>query len=484
MTAHWGLDEREAARLPRRSVLRELLVSMLTFGAVVGILFPLAGHLALGSAQALTGRFVGMSVAAGVIVGAVNFLIFRLGVKRELVRVVDGMRGINRAVAKAEGTGEICGESCRLEVTSSDIIGEVAHSFNDMAEAIARRIAVESKTRRLLMKLSTNVEMDEVANGILEALISTCNADGGILYGDTGNRYSYMTSVGIDQTEGLPDRIEATQGLSQRALTTSQVMLVRPASDGFEWVELSTPFGSLRPEAMLLVPLMAEQRPVGLAAIVCNGDTISASQRSLIDAIRTQAAPYLQTAIMHKKLRELAAIDDLTRQLNRRFGIRRLHEEFSRSVRHGVPISVLMLDIDHFKTFNDSFGHDAGDAVLSSIASTLEHNVRSGDVVCRYGGEEFMIVAPGMGMNDVSETAERLRRQIESTPIRWSGKDLAVTVSLGTATWPVVKASIEDELVTFADRALYHAKESGRNQVAVHQGDKVVPLTDLTLDSE
>jgi len=484
MTAHWGLDDQEAAHMPRRSVLRELLVSMLTFGVVAGMLFPLVAHFALGTAQILPARFVAMCVAVGVIVGAVNFLIFRLGVRRELMRVVGGMRTINHAVERAEEAGCEYAESCRLDVTGSDIIGEVALAFNEMAQAITRHISVESKTRRLLTKLSTNVEVDEVSNGILQAVMSTCNADGGIIYGDTGNRYSYLTSVGIDRTDGLPDRLEETQGLSHRALASSDVMLVHPARDGFEWVELSTPFGSLRPESILLVPLIAEQRAVGLAAVVCKGDGISASQKLLLDAIRTQAAPYLQAAIMHKKLRELAAIDDLTRLLNRRFGIRRLHEEFSRSVRHGLPVSILMLDIDHFKMFNESFGHDAGDAVLASIAAVLEQSVRSDDVVCRYGGEEFMIIAPGMGMNDMSLAAERLRRQIEMTPIRWSGRDLAVTVSLGSATWPIVEASIEDELVTFAERALCHAKKSGRNQVAVHQGDKIVALADLTLEAE
>jgi diguanylate cyclase (GGDEF)-like protein len=195
----------------------------------------------------------------------------------------------------------------------------------------------------------------------------------------------------------------------------------------------------------------------------------------LLDAIRTQAAPYLHTAILHGKLRDLAAIDDLTQLLNRRFGMRRLGEEFSRAARHGVPVSVFMVDIDHFKQFNDAYGHDAGDAVLMAVARVLDGSGRAGDIVCRYGGEELMVVAPGTGMNDAAAAAERMRRLVEATPIVWRDKALNVTVSVGTATWPVVRASFPEEMVTYADAALYHAKRSGRNRVSVHQGKEVRP---------
>ena len=468
----------------KRSVLRNLLVSMLSFGAVVGVSFPPFARYALGTEDAMSLRFTAMCVGAGLLVGCVNFIIFRVVVSRELVRVAEGMEHVNDAVARAEDTGEGCGEGCSIAVTSCDIIGTLARSFNDMTAAIAQRITVETRTRRLLNRLSASSEPDEAGVEILETMMGICGSRGGVLYGNTGNRYCLLASIGIDQGEGLPDRVDTEQGLTRRALETGQLMMIAPGREGFDWVGLSTPLGALKPELVALIPLMAEQRSVGLAVMVCDSDTMPGHKRSLIDAIRTQAAPYLQSAIMHRKLQELAAIDDLTRLLNRRFGTRRLHEEFSRAVRHGVPVSVMMLDIDHFKNVNDSFGHDAGDAVLSSIASTLEQSIRSGDVVCRYGGEEFMVVAPGMGMNDVSAAAERLRRQVAATPVRWSDKELSVTVSIGTATWPIVKASIEDELVTFADKALYRAKESGRNRIAVHQGDAVDLPADLTLEAE
>jgi two-component system cell cycle response regulator len=177
----------------------------------------------------------------------------------------------------------------------------------------------------------------------------------------------------------------------------------------------------------------------------------------------------------------LAAIDDLTKLLNRRFGMRRLGEEFSRAARHGVPVSVIMLDIDHFKEFNDTYGHDAGDAVLRAVGRVLEGSVRAGDVVCRYGGEELMVVAPGTGGDDAGKLAERLRRLVETMPVVWRDQSLTVTVSLGTATWPIVRASFPEEMVTYADEALYHAKRSGRNRVSVHQGKEVKPVSTVNV---
>lgn len=466
-----------------RSVLRQLLVTMLAFGALVGLLSPPFAGATLGSSDALSAHFFAMCVAAGLVVGAANFLIFRVVVSRELWKVVAGMRHVNEAVANARDTGAGCGGDCAIEVTSRDVIGEVALSFNSMTEAVGRRITVEATTRSLLAELSGIVQVDKVASRILESLSGVCHARAGVLYADTGTRFELITCFGVDKTDDVLPSLDASQGLAERALSTGNVIHVSPLRDGFEWVHMSTPLGSFRPESLALVPLMAEHKAAGLAVVACPDAELPEEGRFLLDAMRFQAAPYLSNAMLHSKLEVLAAIDELTHLLNRRFGMRRLSEEFSRATRHGVPVSIIMMDIDHFKVFNDTFGHDAGDAVLVSVASVLEQNVRAGDIVCRYGGEELVIVAPGMGLSDAATSAERLRRIIQTTPTLWREQSLHVTVSIGAASWPVAKVSTPEELVTCADEALYHAKKSGRDRVSVHQGDRVIPLSMLTLDT-
>jgi two-component system cell cycle response regulator len=478
------LSRESAPARPRRSVFKELLFSMLAFGTIVGLMFPLFAKAQLHTRDAMSYRFFALCVAAGLIIGAGNFLIFKMVVSRQLSRLASGMQRVNEEVRSAKDNGGVAREACKLAVTSNDLIGDVAASFNGMTDAISRRITVESTTRTLLATLSATAEEAVVAHEILEAIAAVCGAQAGVLYGDTGQTLKLLSSFGVDVVADLPDELDDSQGLAQRALERGQLLCAAPSRDGFAWMQSSTPLGGFRPESIVLVPLMAEQRAVGIAAMACTLDRLSEEQTALLDSIRTQAAPYLHTAILHEKLRDLAAIDDLTKILNRRFGMRRLAEEFSRSARHGVPLSVVMIDIDRFKAFNDTFGHDAGDAVLVSVARVLENSVRAGDVVCRYGGEELMIVAPGMGMNDAGEVAERLRRLIEVTPIIWRDQLLNVTVSMGTASWPIIRASMPEEMVTYADEALYHAKKSGRNQVSVHQGRQVVPVSMLDVSAE
>lgn len=390
------------------------------------------------------------------------------------------MEHVNEAVQIAEDTGDGCRDNCRIEVTSNDLVGRVAESFNRMTEAIALRIMRESKVRQLLSDLSETIELDAVADRILRAMAGVCGAPAGVLYGLAATQqHELLSSFGVDTGEGLPQVIDASQGLAADALSSGRMAVVCPERDGLDWMSLSTPLGSLRPRCVVLAPLMAKRRPVGLAVLACPNSEMPKPQVTLIETMRVQAAAQLQTAILHRKLRDLAAVDDLTHILNRRFGMRRLSEEFSRSLRHGVPLSVIMLDLDNFKAFNDTFGHDAGDAVLVAVAGVLESGVRSGDVVCRYGGEELLIVAPGMGLADAAGAGERFRRLVESAVVEWGGKSLRVTVSVGITSWPVMRASTPEELVSAADKALYFAKEAGRNQVALSQGDEVIPLSAL-----
>ncbi|MFO7568604.1 MAG: diguanylate cyclase [Smithellaceae bacterium] len=167
--------------------------------------------------------------------------------------------------------------------------------------------------------------------------------------------------------------------------------------------------------------------------------------------------------LAEKKLMDMAATDSLTGLLNRREGFRRIASEFSRAERAGDPICAIMLDIDHFKNINDTHGHLHGDEVLKRVASILEDSVRSSDILCRFGGEEFLIVTPDTDLDQAKLLAERIRLAMEIHVIRTQdGQVMNVTVSLGVAR--LREAETYDELILRADLALYRAKESGRNK--------------------
>ena len=170
-----------------------------------------------------------------------------------------------------------------------------------------------------------------------------------------------------------------------------------------------------------------------------------------------------------QQLEQLAAIDKLTGFYNKRMYYSILDGEIARAQRNGRPISVLMLDIDHFKRINDNFGHIVGDRVLERLGILLRNSVRSENSVCRYGGEEIAIIVPEFGAGPASEMAERLREIVEQTTFSGGqGQSIKVTVSIGIAAFPEMAGSAE-ELTKAADSALYAAKEEGRNRVSRYE---------------
>ena len=178
----------------------------------------------------------------------------------------------------------------------------------------------------------------------------------------------------------------------------------------------------------------------------------------------------LHKARYQDDLEHLAFTDPMTGLSNFRYLERRLIEEINRSKRYDQPLSVLLLDIDYFKRFNDTYGHRAGDQVLNQFGAVLKRTLRESDLPARYGGEEFIVICPGIGVHEAAIVAERLRQAVELTPFTLAESlDEAtaivhVTVSIGIATFPI-NADEHEMLVREADRALYTAKQGGRNRV-------------------
>jgi len=170
--------------------------------------------------------------------------------------------------------------------------------------------------------------------------------------------------------------------------------------------------------------------------------------------------------LLNRRLQEVACTDDLTGLPNRREAMRSLDEMWATAKRHDLPLSCVMIDIDHFKSFNDQHGHHVGDIVLRSTAQALQTHARLGECVYRLGGEEFLMLCPGSTAQETSGCAERLRSAIGSHRIRYDGREFTATVSLGVAE-KNRHTQTSDELIKVADTAMYTAKRSGRNRVCV-----------------
>ena len=190
------------------------------------------------------------------------------------------------------------------------------------------------------------------------------------------------------------------------------------------------------------------------------------SERALLDANEALRGRLAEIDELHRLLSDQANRDALTGLYNRRYLDGTLERELARCKREGRPLSLMMIDIDHFKQVNDTYGHRAGDEILKATGTLLAAHARAEDIPCRYGGEEFTLVLPNMSLAVATERAEELRSTFAAMAVRFGEFDLRSTFSIGIAVYPE-HGKLPDELTQRADRALYRAKAEGRNRVVV-----------------
>jgi diguanylate cyclase (GGDEF)-like protein len=215
--------------------------------------------------------------------------------------------------------------------------------------------------------------------------------------------------------------------------------------------------------AEMCIPLVFFGEKLGILAV--ESSAVGAFQPEdlpTLESVADMCAAAIQNARYIERAKELAYLDGLTGIFNRRFFEMRITEELERANRYTTQLSVIMLDIDHFKRLNDEFGHLLGDEVLRQVSTIFRQQVRKGDVVCRFGGEEFALLLPQTSGEQAQEAAEKLRRLVENW--NFPGVPRPVTISAGIACYPE-NGRTRDQIVSSADAALYSAKQTGRNRV-------------------
>ena len=197
----------------------------------------------------------------------------------------------------------------------------------------------------------------------------------------------------------------------------------------------------------------AEQVDFEAGALECPVGEDSCVWLNQVQALRHQVA----------ELSELVSTDALTGLFNFRHFKTVLQAEMDRSKRSGIPTSLVMVDLDHFKAVNDTYGHEVGNLALQHLASILKSEVRTTDIVCRYGGEEFGIIFPETHLNLAVKVADRIREEIQNTPVRSDAGEINLTASMGASVY--MKTSVLDieDFIDSVDKYLYEAKQSGRN---------------------
>ncbi len=440
----------------------DLAIWMTGFGLLIGLIFPpFCLLLGLPADRILTPLFYASTLTAGLVVGAVNFGLARLVVGRRLRLLADRMGTVEERLGQAVYTQDwsACDpEACALPVDSSDEVGAAAGSFNRLIRTLARTHAVEQALRDFSGVLSSEFELEGLGDAALDGLLRHTGADAGAILIVREDAVEPLATHGLRATDEMPGNDHV-----RRALRTGRVE--RMTVQAPETIIDSLLVG--QPAREIIVAPVAFKSVVLGAIVLATSSTFEMDALPLIEQFRADLGLAVNNALAHDRLERLAAVDPLTDAYNRRFGLARLQEEYSRAVRAEGPLGILMLDLDHFKAVNDVYGHLVGDRVLRAVARACRRVLREGDVLMRYGGEEFLVLLPGAGAEDVAQIGERVRRAVAETSIAEGDQRVAVTVSLGGTTYRDSGSSSPEQMVAQADVALYQAKAAGRDRLRV-----------------
>lgn len=403
------------------------------------------------------------------------------------------LRRLAGSMARAEG-GDW---GVRAEVRGEDEIAQLARSFNHMLETTARLASEGSDARGGLAQaraqLSVHGELERAntelsrrltALALLYHVSRSLNATLELpeLLGRISTlvterlRIDYFSVLlvnaegRLEEAASVPPRAGAPRGtfrLGEGAAGQAAQSLLPVYLADLARTPDARPLGPVE-GSLLSLPVVHQGRLLGVLNLQRTGtEAFAAEEVELLAAVADQAAMAIQNARLHAETVALSVTDALTGLANRRQLFRQLEQEVARAARFRTHLSVVMMDLDHFKEVNDAAGHLAGDAVLRQVAEVLKGQLRRVDVVARYGGEEFCLVLPQVAKADAVEVAEKLRRSIAELSFGSVGPG-KMTASAGVAHLPTDASTLEGVLEA-ADAALYASKHRGRNQITAFE---------------
>ena len=427
-------------------------------------------------AATLTNRIVFLSLGA-LLLAVLGGYLFVRSFTSPIARMAESARRISG--------GDL---SRTIDLDREDEIGELARAFNTMVLQLRSQIhTLEERVRERTAALSDKVEELRNRNRAIEAI----NAMGDMLKACRSHEEVYAVVISTirklfsgsrGQIFRLDDAgaiLEPVAAWDNTGATAVEDQLYRPDDC---WAIRRGKSHSVRDtdtdplcahattdddttRAMACVPMTAQGRIVG--TLHCSFATAADGNLRLLETVAEHTALSLSNIELQQTLQEQSSRDPLTGLYNRRYATEEFQREERRIARHGGHCSLLLMDIDFFKKVNDTHGHDAGDAVLKRLATILSRLFRTEDTVCRWGGEEFLVLLTRCELDYATAKAEELRATVErELRVPWAGQEIAATISIGVASYPAGEISLQ-QAIEVADQALYRAKEEGRNRVVL-----------------
>jgi diguanylate cyclase (GGDEF)-like protein len=419
------------------------------------------------SSQVLT-SILGLLALALIGTALLGYMLARL-ITRPLEELAEGAQAISR--------GRF---GYKIPVRSKDEVGRVAEAFNEMSNELeesmgelqSSRDQLQLAVRRVGETLRSTHDMTQIRESIVNTAADAVGSDAAILWTFTPTREELLPTVARDIDPDTLERVKVGSGIvglaAERAVT-----VILPAQPGGPKPARGEPDFPI----VIATPIFSQDR---VASVLVNYRSKRAFTADDIDTVKflvEQGGVAIENVFLHEDAQRLSLTDGLTGVWNRRYLQMQFRQMLATSHRFGRPFSVLMLDLDHFKAVNDTYGHQRGDVILVEFAQRVKATLREVDTFARYGGEEFVCLLSETGREGATAAAGKILHEIKSVPFGGHGEETVnLTVSIGIATFPKHGDSYR-VLVEAADQAMYEAKQQGRDRYRIARD----PSPDLRL---
>lgn len=343
-----------------------------------------------------------------------------------------------------------------------NILSEELHKKKDDITHLEGKLLRYLVLKDVTEVLTSTLSLDDIASILIERASNILQKDGRVM----------LYLVDVEKQELMLSASKGTLGVKEKkgdvfdswVLKHGIPLMVEDVANDFRFSgpEVAVARGHCR--SIIISPLLSAEKIIGIFRMDSpKSFSYTQDDLRLLNIIGDLGAVAIQNAFLYSCVQDLAIRDSLTGLFVRRYFMKRFEEEIKRASRKSAPMSLLMLDIDHFKSYNDKFGHATGDLVLKYFAQVIKTSINEGDIAARYGGEEIAVLLTGAGVEEAKKISESIRKKIEDMPFVLRREKQNLTVSIGISNYPKDTASVE-EMIRVADARLYKAKESGRNR--------------------
>lgn len=440
---------------------KESIIGVMELGLDMGFVSERANR----DAEIAGGLFIG---ACLIILGIMMFILRRT-ILKQLAAIIECIKKF----ASSDYSG-------RVEVKSKDELGMLGNAFNNMADKIQKTIAELGRTQAQLdhslirfgKLLTTTLNLDEIAHLIVNEIAERVGSDQAIiLIRNAEDRLMLVGATGMSPNvieEYNSEPLVWSAGAPEfSVLIESDHLLINKLQGRQLFSKLNRLYGE---NDFYIFPLITSERVVGLMTLRAQTDgKLSEANLRTIRLLCFEAATAIDNASVHKMLQQVSITDGLTELYNQRHFFNTLRKEMAGVERYGSTFSVLFLDLDGFKLFNDFFGHDVGDQVLQKVAQVINGQTRVPDHVFRYGGDEFALILPKTNRDEALVLANRIREEIKRTSFMPAGQhaNFGLSASVGVICCERHKFREADEIFKAVDDALREAKSAGKDRVNI-----------------